>query len=89
MIPRTQPLHGANIGCDVVRSTIFAARRADIPAAGEGARGPREPLLDRGDLLLTERLDDVGLAEVAPAFEQDAAFGAGADLADLLLDSAE
>ena len=37
------PYHGAppfglprGIGCDVVRSTIVAARRADVPAAGEG-----------------------------------------------------
>jgi hypothetical protein len=36
LTPRPPPLRGANIGCDVVRSTIFAARRADVPAAGEG-----------------------------------------------------
>jgi hypothetical protein len=35
--PYPQPLRGANIGFDVVRSTIFAARRADIlPLRGGG-----------------------------------------------------
>src|SRR5262245_34742474 len=30
------PLRGANIGCDVVRRTIFAGPRPDVTAAGEG-----------------------------------------------------
>src|SRR4051794_34499633 len=30
----TPPLRGANIGCDVVRSTIVAGPRPDVPARG-------------------------------------------------------
>jgi N-acetylglucosaminyl-diphospho-decaprenol L-rhamnosyltransferase len=39
-----QPLRGANIGCDVVQSTIFAARRADIPLR-RGGREQGDPSL--------------------------------------------
>src|SRR5215212_317174 len=62
-------------------STAQGAGPAHVPR-----RGGASPL-DRRDLLLPERLDDVRLAEVAEAVEQDAAFGTGGNLADLLLDA--
>src|SRR5688572_26337982 len=38
----TPPLRGANIGCDVVRRTIFAGPRPDVPVRGRGELADHE-----------------------------------------------
>jgi hypothetical protein len=44
LTPRPPPLRIALIGCDVVRRTIFAGPRPDVPTVGEGETWMPAPL---------------------------------------------